>query len=137
FFGLTRGTNRNHIVRAALESIAYQSKDVLDAMQADTGISLGALYVDGGASANNFLMQFQADILDKPVLRSDTTEATALGAAGLAGLAAGLWKDRTTLPSFPRNARRFMPNMNGDYRRRLLHGWTRAVDRSLNWESCE
>ncbi|MCL2672625.1 MAG: glycerol kinase GlpK [Clostridiales bacterium] len=132
--GITRGTNRNHIVRAALEAIAYQSKDVLDAMQADTGISLSSLHVDGGASANNFLMQFQANILNKTVLRPATTEATALGAAYLAGLAVGVWPDISALSNRPRSEQRFEPNMDADRREALLQGWKKAVARSLGWD---
>ena len=90
--GLTRGARAEHIIRAALESIAYQTKDVLDAMQADTKMRLGRLKVDGGASANDFLMQFQADITDTPVMRPQVRETTALGAAYLAGLATGVWE---------------------------------------------
>ena len=133
-FGITRGTNRNHMVRAALESIAYQSKDVLDAMQADTGIALREFRVDGGASANDFLMQFQADILDREVLRPNTTEATALGTAYLAGLAVGVWKDTAELMRFPKTEQRFAPAMEPAQRKALLSGWARAVARSLAWE---
>ena len=133
-FGLTRGANRDHIVRAALESIAYQTKDVLDAMQADTGIELRELNADGGASVNSFLMQFQADILDKDVLIPETTEATALGAAYLAGLAVGVWKSTDELKNRRRIVRKFSPNMTPEERETLLRGWSRAVDRSLRWE---
>ena len=132
-FGITRGANRDHIVRAALESIAYQTKDVLDAMQADTGIEMRGLNVDGGASANNFLMQFQSDILNKEVLRPETTEATALGAMYLAGLAVRLWSGADELRSRRRIDRRFTPDMSTKQREELLSGWTRAVERSLNW----
>ena len=133
-FGLTRGANRNHIVRAALESIAYQTKDMLDAMQADTGVELRELNTDGGASANNFLLQFQSDILNKDVLRPETTEATALGAAYLAGLATGVWKDTGELMSRRRIERRFTPEMKAERREALLRGWARAVERSLDWD---
>ena len=132
-FGITRGVNRNHIVRAALESIAYQTKDVLDAMQADTGARLVKLNADGGASANNFLMQFQADILDIDVICPETTEATALGAAYLAGLATGVWKDLDELRSRRKVERRFTPDMSADRRESLLAGWQQAVEHSLNW----
>ena len=132
--GLTRGANRDHIVRASLESIAFQTKDVLDAMQADTGVELRELNADGGASANGFLMQFQSDILDKDVLIPETTEATALGAAYLAGLAAGVWKNTDELKARRSINRRFSPDMTPDQRERLLRGWSRAVGRSLNWE---
>jgi glycerol kinase len=130
-FGLTRGANKNHIVRAALESIAYQTKDILDAMKADVGKELSELRADGGASANNFLMQFQADILDKKVLCPDTTEATALGAAYLAGLATGVWTNTDELSSHRRKERWFYPNMSADQREKLLGGWHNAVQRSL------
>ena len=132
-FGITRAANRNHVVRAALESIAYQTKDVLDAMQADTGVELITLSADGGASANNFLMQFQADILDMDVICPETTEATALGAAYVAGLAAGVWKGLDELKSRRRIERRFTPSMSAKKRGELLDGWQRAVKRSLNW----
>ena len=132
--GVTRGASRNHIVRAALESIAYQTKDVLDAMQADTGMTLDELHVDGGASANDFLMQFQSDILNKSIVRPATTEATALGAAYLAGLAAGVWKSTDELSGHRRIDRRFSPNMDAKRREALLRGWSRAVERSLGWE---
>ena len=134
FFGVTRGANKNHIVRAALESIAYQTKDVLDAMRADTGVELKELKADGGASANNFLMQFQADILNRDVICPGTTEATALGAAYLAGLASGVWKDTEELGSRRTIARKFTPNMDPERRTGLLRGWARAVERSRNWE---
>ena len=133
-FGVTRGANRNHIVRAALESIAYQTKDVLDAMQEDTGIYFRELNADGGASANSFLMQFQSDILNKDVVLPETTEATALGAAYLAGLATGVWADTAELEARRRTARRFTPDMPPERRAALLRGWTRAVERSLSWE---
>lgn len=133
--GITRGTKRDHIIRAALESIAYQSKDVLDAMQKDTGIALSTLYVDGGASANDFLMQFQADILDKSVCRPATTEATALGAAYLAGLAVGVWPNLAALTTQPRCAQRFAPQMEDSRRAALLRGWEKAVKRSMHWEA--
>jgi len=133
-FGITRGANKDHIVRAALESIAYQTKDVLDAMRADTGIGLSELSADGGASANKFLMQFQADILGIDVVCPDTTEATALGAAYLAGLAAGVWKDTGELCVRQRAIRRFSPEMGASRRDELRGGWARAVERSFNWE---
>ena len=130
-FGITRGTNRNHIVRAALESIAYQTKDVLDAMQSDTDIEIRELSVDGGASANNFLMQFQADILGKIVSRSATTEATALGAAYLAGLSVGVWKDHDELIGRCEFGKKFTPQMKSEERSRLLCGYKEAVRRTL------
>jgi len=125
--GLTRGANRNHIIRATLEAIAYQSRDVLDAMSQHAGLALKELRVDGGAAANDFLLQFQADILDSPVVRPQTLETTAFGAACLAGLAVGFWPDRKTLASQWRAAQRFDPAMDDDCRHRLYKGWTRAV----------
>ena len=132
-FGLTRGANRNHIVRAALESIAYQTKDVLDAMHADTGVEFEELKADGGASANNFLMQFQADILNKNVICPDMPEATALGAAYLAGLATGVWKNIEEIKNTFTRERWFGPRMSFKQREALLAGWVKAVERSLNW----
>ena len=136
-FGVTRGANKNHIVRAALESIAYQAKDVLDAMQQDTGVEMKELNADGGASVNDFLMQFQSDILNKEVLRPETTEATALGAAYLAGLATGVWKDTEELRSRRRIQRRFTPGMSADHREQLLRGWSSAVNATLRYMTDE
>ncbi|MDR1317960.1 MAG: glycerol kinase GlpK [Spirochaetales bacterium] len=132
--GLTRGTNRNHIIRAALESIAYQTQDVLAAIRQDSGINLSVLRVDGGASANNFLMQFQADILGVEVSRPRTVETTALGAAYLAGLAVGFWKGRDELSAEWMEDRRFSPAMREDVRDRLYAGWKKAVGRASGWE---
>jgi len=132
--GLTRGANRNHIVRATLESIAYQTRDVLKAMQDDSGIELKALKVDGGAVANNFLMQFQSDILGVPVDRPEVTETTALGAAYLAGLAVGFWKDRSEIAAKWNVDRTFKPAMEVELRESKYDGWKRAVERSLKWE---
>lgn len=132
--GLTRGANRNHIVRATLESIAYQTKDVLKAMQEDSGIELKALKVDGGAVANNFLMQFQSDILGVPVDRPEVTETTALGAAYLAGLAVGFWQDRNEIAAKWNVDRTFKPVMETDTREAKYDGWKRAVERALKWE---
>jgi len=132
-FGITRGVNRNHIVRAALESIAYQTKDVLDAMQADTGVEFEELKADGGASANNFLMQFQADILNKNVICPDMPEATALGAAFLAGLATGVWKNVEEIKYTYTRERWFGPHMRNEQREALLAGWAQAIGRSLEW----
>ncbi|MDX1267000.1 MAG: glycerol kinase GlpK [Oceanisphaera sp.] len=131
--GLTRGTNRNHIIRAALESIAFQSRDLLDAMQEDAGIALSALKVDGGAVANDFLMQFQADITDARVIRPRQTETTAMGAAFLAGLAVGLWQGTDELADKVAPDREFIPRMNQDTRDSLYRGWKKAVARSLDW----
>ena len=133
--GLTRGSNKAHIVRAALESIAYQSAELVHAMERDSGEPLAELRVDGGAAANNFLMQFQADILGKPVVRPANLETTALGAAFLAGLATGVWKDTDELEAFWRADRTFEPAMSEDQREELLHGWNRAVERSRSNQS--
>jgi glycerol kinase len=131
-FGITRGANRNHIVRAALESIAYQTRDIIDAMQADTGTPINELSVDGGASANNFLMQFQADILGKTVSRPITTEATALGAAFLAGLTVGIWKDTNELSARIDACEKFTPRITSEERNRLFQGYKEAVSRVLS-----
>lgn len=133
-FGLTRGANRNHIVRAALECIAYQSKDVLDAIAADTGTALRELRVDGGASSNSLLMQFQADILGIPVRRPMIRETTALGAAYLAGLAAGFWRNTDEVRGLWTLDKVFTPAMEDHRRSRLCAGWKKAVDRTGNWE---
>ena len=130
--GLTRGTGRAHIVRAALESIAYQSADVINAMSADSDIRTATLRVDGGASANNFLMQFQADILGVNVLRPRVVETTAMGAAMLAGRAVGIWNDRE-LAALPQPDRVFMPAMDSSARDALMRRWQRAVERSRDW----
>jgi len=129
--GLTRGSSKNQIVRATLESIAYQSRDVLRAMEQDSGIKLTALKVDGGAVENNFLMQFQADILDADVLRPAVAETTALGAAYLAGLAVGFWKDKEDLRACWRLDRRFTGSMSVATRAELCAGWQRAVRQTL------
>lgn len=129
--GLTRGTGRNHIIRATLESLAYQTRDVLDAMQKDSGITLAALKVDGGACANNFLMQFQADILKAPVERPEVIETTALGAAYLAGLAVGFWQSKQDVVDSWNLERKFVPAIeNAD---ELYAGWQKAVGRVQNW----
>ena len=131
--GITRGTSRDHIIRAAQESIAYQVWDLADAMEKDTGISLKELNADGGASRDSFLMQFQADILDKPVCRPKIRETTALGAAYLAGLAVGFWSGREEIRALRQTDRLYQPDMDGKTRERLLRGWHKAVGRSLNW----
>ena len=133
--GLTRGAGRNHVVRAALESIAYQTRDVLKAMQDDSGITLKALKVDGGAVANNFLMQFQSDILGVPVDRPKVTETTAMGAAFLAGLAVGFWKDKAEIAAKWGVDRTFKPAMDAALREKKYAGWVQAVQRSRNWEA--
>ena len=126
--GLTRGVNNAHIIRATLESLAYQTNDVLRAMEEDAGIRLAALKVDGGASANDFLMQFQADISNAPVRRPVCVETTAMGAAYLAGLAVGYWQSKEEVLSNWKISRVFAPGMDGAQRERLLSGWRRAVD---------
>lgn len=132
--GLTRGTTKGHIIRATLDSMAYQTKDVLGAMEADSGIKLQALKVDGGAVANNLLMQFQSDILGVPVDRPVVTETTALGAAYLAGLAVGVWANKEDLIQNWQLNRRFEPTMGADERAKLYAGWQKAVKRSMDWE---
>lgn len=132
--GLTRGTTKGHIIRATLDSMAYQTKDVLGAMEADSGIKLQALKVDGGAVANNLLMQFQSDILGVPVDRPVVTETTALGAAYLAGLAVGVWANKEDLIQNWQLNRRFEPTMGAEERAKLYAGWQKAVKRSMDWE---
>ncbi len=131
--GITRGTSAGHIARAALDSIAYQSRDLLQAMESDSGIRLKELRVDGGASVNDLLMQFQADLLDVPVVRPTFTETTALGAAYLAGLATGFWKNQKEIDQKWQKDKQFDPDMNDSDRKTLLKGWNRAVERSRNW----
>ncbi|SNX54561.1 glycerol kinase GlpK [Thermoanaerobacterium sp. RBIITD] len=131
--GLTRGAKREHIIRATLESLAYQTRDVLEAMQEDSGIKLSALKVDGGACANNFLMQFQSDILGVPVDRPTVIETTALGASYLAGIATGFWKDRDEVAKNWGVDRHFEPTMDEETKEKLYKGWKKAVERSRNW----
>ena len=131
--GLTRGSGRAHIVRATLEAIAYQTRDVVDAMSADAGLPLDTLRVDGGAVVNDFLMQFQADILGVPVQRPAVTETTALGAAYLAGLATGFWSSQAEIAGQWQLEREFEPSMSEDQRQALYAGWRRAVERARAW----
>ena len=133
-FGLTRGANRNHLVRATLESIAYQTRDVLEAMQEDSKITLQALKVDGGAVANNFLMQFQSDILGVPIYRPEVTETTALGAAYLAGLAVGFWSNKDEIAEKWNVDKVFNPSMEKSVSEKKYSGWRKAVSRALKWE---
>ena len=126
-FGLTRGTNRNHIARAALEALCYQTKDVLGAMEKDSGLTLKGLKVDGGAVANDFLLQFQADILNLPIIRGKVLETTAFGAALLAGLAVGFYQDPEKLIATKQIDRQFVPQMADEERNRLYAGWKNAV----------
>ncbi len=132
-FGLTRGSNKNHIIRATLESIAYQTKDLLVAMEKDSGINLKHLKVDGGASANNFLMQFQADILNTLVSRPQVIESTALGVAYLAGLYQNVWQDTQDIIKKSQNNYEFIPNMADFVREDLYKNWEKAVSRSKGW----
>jgi glycerol kinase len=132
--GLTRGTGTGHIARAALEAIAYQTADILEAMHADSGIALAELRVDGGAARNDLLMQFQADVLGVPVVRPRQTESTAQGAAYLAGLGAGVWRDAGELASHWAAERRFEPRLSTEARQRLKEAWSRAVERAKEWE---
>jgi glycerol kinase len=131
-FGLTRDTGKDHIIKATLESLAYQTKDILSAMQDDAGITLASLKVDGGACANNILMQFQADILGTEVERPEVIESTALGAAYLAGIQIGLWKKEDILNN-RRIQRRFTPGMDDAARQRLYNGWKKAISRTMGW----
>ena len=131
--GITRGTNKNHIIRATLESIALQVCDVIDAMKADAGIEVRALKVDGGASANNFLMQFQADMIDAPVNRPACVESTAIGAAYLAGLAVGYWKNKEEVMKNQQLDRVFTPSMDSKARETKRKGWNKAVKYAYGW----
>ena len=132
--GLTRGTGRAHIARAALEAIAYQTRDVLTCMEKDSGIRLKELRVDGGAAVNGFLMQFQADILGVPVVIQEMTETTALGAAYLAGLAVGFWKDPGELARNFKVRKKYIPQMSSKQRESLYRRWKKAVERARGWE---
>ena len=128
--GLTRGSNKNHIVRAALEAIAFQTNDLITALKADTGLEINSLLADGGASQNKFLMQFQSDISDTEVICSESGEATALGAAFLAGLAVGLWNDTDEIASINISKTSFKPSLNDKNRNALINGWKKAVNAS-------
>jgi glycerol kinase len=131
--GITRGTSRAHIVRATLEAIAYQTRDVVECVQRDSGIELAALRVDGGAAENDFLMQFQADVLGVPIERPAVLEATAFGAAAFAGIGVGFWGDRSEIVGADSGLRLFEPQMSADRRESLYAGWGRAVERSREW----
>ena len=131
--GITRGVNKYHIIRAALESLAYQVNDVIAAMEADSGIKLRTLRVDGGACANNFLMQFQSDIINAPVNRPACVETTALGAAYLAGLAVGYWENKEEVIKNSQTDRVFKPEMDEETRKSAISGWNRAVKCSFGW----
>jgi glycerol kinase len=131
--GLTRQSNRGHIARACLEATAFQTRDVVEAMVADSGVKLAQLRVDGGMCVNELLMQFQADILGTTVVRPRISETTALGAAYAAGLAVGFWKDTEELRASWQKDREWKPGMSGDDRARLCADWKRAVERSFGW----
>jgi glycerol kinase len=132
-FGLTRGSSNAHIARAALDSIAYQTYDVLKAMEADSGIQIKELRVDGGATVNNQLMQFQSDLLDCKVVRPKITETTALGAAYLAGLAVGYWKNIEDIQHQWQIDKSFSPSLDEQKRKELVKGWQRAVNATISW----
>ncbi len=132
--GITRGCNKDHIIRATLEAIAYQAHDVIRSMEADSGNSLKSLRVDGGACANQFLMQFQSDILHTTVLKPECIETTALGAAYLAGLAVGFWRDKEEIKANWALGETYVPNMDTAKRDMLINGWKKAVTRSFGWE---
>ena len=131
--GLTRGVNKYHIIRATLDSLAYQTNDVLQAMKADSGIELAALKVDGGASANNYLMQTQSDIIDAPVQRPKCVETTAMGAAYLAGLAVGYWSSKEDVIKNWAIDRTFEPAISAEEREERVNGWNKAVKCSYGW----
>jgi glycerol kinase len=131
--GLTRGVNKYHIIRATLESLAYQVNDVLHAMEADSGISLSALKVDGGASANDFLMQTQSDLINAPVKRPQCIETTAMGAAYLAGLAVGYWKNKEDVIKNWAIDRVFEPAIEEEERKKRIKGWNKAVKYAFDW----
>ena len=131
--GITRGCTREHLVRATLESIAYQTKDILDVMLQESGATLEGLLVDGGVTKNRFLMQFQADIMGVPVIRPENAEATAQGAAYLAGLTVGFWKDQQELKNLQGNLQRYEPEMDPEAKNQLLNNWNRALERAKGW----
>ena len=133
--GLTRGTTKAHVARAALESIAYQTRDILDLMLRDAGATIASLRVDGGATDNRLLMQFQADILGVPIQRSAVKETTALGAGYLAGLAVGFWNSPDEIEGLWQADATFHPAMDESQRESLYADWQRAVERSRNWAS--
>jgi len=131
-FGLTRDTGKAHLIKATLQSMAYQSKDLLETMQKDSGLEIHTLKVDGGAAMNNYLMQFQADILGTLVERPAVTESTALGAAYMAGIQSGLWK-QDDIPGKRKIDRIFKPVISSEERSRLYNGWKKAVSRTQGW----
>ena len=131
--GITRGVNKYHIIRATLESLAYQVNDVLVAMKADSGIDLAALKVDGGASANDFLMQTQANIINAPVNRPQCVETTAMGAAYLAGLAVGYWESKEDVIKNWAIDKTFEPKIDDEQRNKMIKGWNKAVKYAYGW----
>jgi glycerol kinase len=131
--GLTRGAGKAHLIRATVESLAYQVHDVINAMEKDAGVKLSSLRVDGGASANNFLMQFQADLLDAQVVRPGCIETTALGAAYLAGLATGFWSGVEEVQQNRKTERIFKPEIREENREKMLKGWAKAVKCTFDW----
>jgi len=133
-FGLTRDTGQKHIIKATLDSLAYQTKDILHAMEQDAEVALKSLKVDGGASANNYLMQFQADILNKSVVRPSSIESTALGAAYLAGITVGLWTEEDVIKNKNIDII-FNPVMQEEKRLKKYNNWQKAVKRSMSWEN--
>jgi glycerol kinase len=134
--GMTASHNRFHIARAALEATAYQTREVFDAMNADSHVSLKELRVDGGGTANHLLMQFQADMIQVPVVKPMVMETTSRGAAFCAGLAVGVWKDLAELKSLWKEKMRFMPEMDHEERTKNWSGWKKAVSKSLDWADC-
>jgi glycerol kinase len=131
--GLTRGSNRGHLARAVLESIAFQTRDVIDTMKAETGLQIPVLRVDGGGSVNNLTMQFQADILGLPIQRAARAETTATGASYLAGLAVGVWQDTAEIEKKWQSSASYEPKMSADERETLYSNWKRAVQRAAGW----
>ena len=131
-FGLTRDTSVDHIIKATLESLAYQTKDIIDVMEKDSGIKLKSLKVDGGACMNNYLMQFQSDLLDCEVLRPEIIETTAMGAGYLAGLQSNIW-DKDQIIKNQKIDRSFNPTINDSEREKMYRGWKKAVNRTFNW----
>lgn len=132
--GLTRYIHKGHVARASLEATAYQTRDVLEAMVQDSGVELEVLKVDGGMVHNELLMQFQADILDAPVIRPQVSETTSVGVAYAAGLAVGFWQDLEELREYWQEEYRWTPNMEPGERERLYAGWKKAIERTFNWE---
>ena len=136
-FGLTRGTKREHIIRAMLESIAYQCVDVFNCIEEDTNIQIQNLKVDGGASANGFLLQFQSDMLNTEVIRPEILETTAMGCAFLAGLAVGFWKSTDEIKNIWKKDKTFYPVLSEENRNKKLKGWKKAVKRTFDWDKDE